>query len=90
LLLAGPNHQVHAAVIQRITAGIEAYGLRCQGVCESPIKGDKSGNTEFLAHFTHDPAAGPIKMPPDSVRDEGGDGGGGGCANAAATAQGAL
>jgi 23S rRNA (cytidine1920-2'-O)/16S rRNA (cytidine1409-2'-O)-methyltransferase len=44
---------VHAEVVSRITAGIEAYGLRCRGVTESPIKGDKAGNTEFLAHFTH-------------------------------------
>lgn len=64
--------QVHAAVVQRITAGIEAYGLKCQGVTESPLKGDKSGNTEFLAHFTHDPST-RITVPPDAVRDEGGD-----------------
>lgn len=67
--------QVHAQVIQRITAGIEAYGLKCQGVTESPLKGDKSGNTEFLAHFTHDPSTGPISTPPDGLRDEGGDSG---------------
>ena len=42
---------MHAEVIERITRGIEAHGLRCLGVTESPIKGDKSGNTEFLAHF---------------------------------------
>jgi hypothetical protein len=49
--------QVHAEVIERVTRGIEAYGLRCLGVTESPIKGEKSGNTEFLAHFVlEDPA----------------------------------
>lgn len=65
--------QVHQQVIQRITAGIEAYGLKCQGVTESPLKGDKGGNTEFLAHFRHHPEDGPIRVPPDGVRDEGGD-----------------
>jgi hypothetical protein len=67
--------QVHAQVIQRITAGIEAYGFKCQGITESPLKGDKSGNTEFLAHFKHDPSTGPITTPPDGSRDEGGDSG---------------
>lgn len=67
--------QVHAEVIQRITAGIEAYGFKCQGVTESPLKGDKSGNTEFLAHFLHGPSTGPISIPPDGTRDEGGDAG---------------
>jgi hypothetical protein len=67
--------QVHAQVIQRITAGIEAYGFKCHGVTESPLKGDKSGNTEFLAHFQHDPSRGPIRTPPDGSRDEGGDSG---------------
>lgn len=66
--------QVHAQVIQRIQAGIEAYGLQCKGVTDSPIKGDKAGNTEFLAHFVHDPEAGkPITVPPAATRDEGGD-----------------
>lgn len=69
--------QVHRAVIERVTAGIQAYGLACRGVIESPLKGDKGGNTEFLAHFTHDPAGAPLAVPPDGVRDEGGDGGGG-------------
>lgn len=67
--------QVHAEVIQRIKAGIEAYGFQCLGVTESPLKGDKSGNTEFLAHFQHDPSRGPISIPPDASRDEGGDAG---------------
>jgi 23S rRNA (cytidine1920-2'-O)/16S rRNA (cytidine1409-2'-O)-methyltransferase len=79
--------QVHAEVIQRVTAGVEAYGLACRGVTESPLKGDKSGNTEFLAHFAHDPATGPLRvgLPPQSQSSEeegqqhsGGGGGGGG------------
>eukprot|EP00878_Enallax_costatus_P045449 GHUV01054756.1.p1 GENE.GHUV01054756.1~~GHUV01054756.1.p1 ORF type:complete len:108 (-),score=29.70 GHUV01054756.1:8-331(-) len=65
--------QVHQHVIQRITAGIEAYGFKCHGVTESPLKGDKGGNTEFLALFKHHPEEGPICVPPDGVRDEGGD-----------------
>eukprot|EP00882_Tetradesmus_deserticola_P008485 GHRQ01008948.1.p1 GENE.GHRQ01008948.1~~GHRQ01008948.1.p1 ORF type:complete len:364 (+),score=119.49 GHRQ01008948.1:200-1291(+) len=64
---------VHRQVIARITQGVEAYGFSCRGVTESPLKGDKGGNTEFLAHFVHDPGQGPISIPPDSVRDEGGD-----------------
>jgi 23S rRNA (cytidine1920-2'-O)/16S rRNA (cytidine1409-2'-O)-methyltransferase len=43
--------RVHAEVCDRVTAGIEALGFTCRGVIESPLKGDKSGNTEFLAHF---------------------------------------
>lgn len=39
-----------------MTAGIEAWGFDCKGVTESPIKGDKSGNTEFLAHFVRNPS----------------------------------
>jgi 23S rRNA (cytidine1920-2'-O)/16S rRNA (cytidine1409-2'-O)-methyltransferase len=67
--------QVHAEVIQRISAGIQAYGFQCLGITESPLKGDKSGNTEFLAHFQHDPSRGPISVPPEGTRDEGGDAG---------------
>eukprot|EP00879_Flechtneria_rotunda_P029443 GHRR01031850.1.p2 GENE.GHRR01031850.1~~GHRR01031850.1.p2 ORF type:complete len:105 (+),score=37.92 GHRR01031850.1:598-912(+) len=65
--------QVHQQVIQRITAGIEAYGFKCKGVMESPLKGDKGGNTEFLAHFVHNANDGPISIPPDGLRDEGGN-----------------
>lgn len=46
-----PFTQVHLEVLTRITQGVEALGFGCQGVIESPLKGDKSGNTEFLAHF---------------------------------------
>ena len=48
--------QVHEDVINRVTAGIQAWGFRCVGVCESPIKGEKSGNTEFLSYFIRDPS----------------------------------
>lgn len=49
-------HKVHQDVIQRVTSGIEAWGFKAQGVCESPIKGEKSGNTEFLSYFIRDPS----------------------------------
>ncbi|KAG2498021.1 hypothetical protein HYH03_004279 [Edaphochlamys debaryana] len=47
--------KVHAEVIERITTGIAAHGYELLGVTESPIKGDRSGNTEFLAHFLRRP-----------------------------------
>ncbi|PNH12707.1 putative rRNA methyltransferase YqxC [Tetrabaena socialis] len=47
--------KVHAEVLQRITTGIVAHGYELVGVTESPIKGDKSGNTEFLAYFLRRP-----------------------------------
>jgi len=43
--------QVHLEVLTRITEGVEALGFGCQGIIVSPLKGDKSGNTEFLAHY---------------------------------------
>lgn len=43
--------RVHAEVVARVCAGIEACGLPCCGHIESPLKGDKGGNTEFLALF---------------------------------------
>ncbi|GFH31566.1 S4 RNA-binding domain-containing protein [Haematococcus lacustris] len=59
---AGPEHvkagglvrsaAVHRDVIARVTQGICEAGFECRGVIESPLKGDRSGNTEFLAHFT--------------------------------------
>ena len=42
---------VHADVIASITAAVEAAGFACRGVTESPVRGDKSKNKEFLAHF---------------------------------------
>lgn len=42
-------------MIERVTAGIAAHGYELRGVTESPIKGDKGGNTEFLAHFVRRP-----------------------------------
>jgi hypothetical protein len=51
LLLSDSLTQVHLEVLTRITQGVEDLGFGCQGIIESPLKGDKSGNTEFLAHF---------------------------------------
>ncbi|KAG1667570.1 hypothetical protein FOA52_014651 [Chlamydomonas sp. UWO 241] len=48
--------KVHEMVIERVSAGIEAWGFRRGGVTESPIRGEKSGNTEFLAYFVRDPS----------------------------------
>jgi 23S rRNA (cytidine1920-2'-O)/16S rRNA (cytidine1409-2'-O)-methyltransferase len=56
--------KVHAEVIERISKGIVAHNLRPRGVTESPLKGDKGGNTEFLAHFVHDPSTGPLRVQP--------------------------
>lgn len=42
--------EVHKAVIERLTKGIEEFGFVNRGVIESPIEG-ATGNKEFLAHF---------------------------------------
>ncbi|KAK9786290.1 hypothetical protein WJX73_006391 [Symbiochloris irregularis] len=42
---------VHREVLARITAGIERHGMVCKGVCESPVRGARGHNTEFLACF---------------------------------------
>lgn len=49
---------VREQVVQRISAGVEAYGWLRRGVIESPIKGDANnkGNTEYVAHFVRDAA----------------------------------
>lgn len=49
--------KVHQEVIERVTAGICGFGFRCMGVIESPIRGQKSENVEFLGHFVRDPSA---------------------------------
>lgn len=41
---------VHAEVVKKVVAGIEARGFVCRGVIDSPITGT-TGNKEFLAHF---------------------------------------
>lgn len=48
-------------MIERISAGIEAHGFSRRGVIESPLKGDRGGNTEFLAHFEHAAGAPPLR-----------------------------
>jgi 23S rRNA (cytidine1920-2'-O)/16S rRNA (cytidine1409-2'-O)-methyltransferase len=42
---------VHRAVIERVSSALARCGLLCRGVIESPLKGDKGGNTEFLGYF---------------------------------------
>lgn len=54
-------------MIERISRGIQAFNLQPRGVIESPLKGDKGGNTEFLAHFVHDPATGPLRWSPEAA-----------------------
>jgi 23S rRNA (cytidine1920-2'-O)/16S rRNA (cytidine1409-2'-O)-methyltransferase len=44
------DEKVHEAVIERVTAGIQAHGFALQGITDSPILGG-SGNKEFLAYF---------------------------------------
>ena len=58
--------QVHQEVIQKVTSGIKAWGFKCEGVCESPIKGEKSGNTEFLSYFVRDPSI-PVTLSPVNI-----------------------
>lgn len=46
---------VHAAVLKKVTEGVTSHGFKLIGVpIESPIKGDKGGNTEFLAYWRRD------------------------------------
>ena len=54
----GPNGlQIEGAeVIERVQAGVCSYGFRCLGVTESPIRGGKSENIEFLGYFVRDPS----------------------------------
>ncbi|MEW5317567.1 MAG: hypothetical protein WDW38_008853 [Sanguina aurantia] len=54
--------KVHAEVLERVSEGIKSHGFHFRGSIESPLKGDKSGNTEFLAHFVRDPLL-PITAP---------------------------
>jgi len=43
---------VHAEVVARVVAGLGVLGFSCQGTMESPLRGAKEGNTEFLGAFT--------------------------------------
>lgn len=53
---------VRREVVQTVVAGVEAHGLQCVGVMESPLRGDKAGNVEYLAYFRHDVAKGPLRV----------------------------
>ena len=41
---------VHADVLRRVTAGVEACGFAVRGTIESPLKGAKEGNTGAYLH----------------------------------------
>jgi 23S rRNA (cytidine1920-2'-O)/16S rRNA (cytidine1409-2'-O)-methyltransferase len=43
--------EVHESVVASVTEGFAACGWRRLGVTESPVRGAKGGNVEFLAHF---------------------------------------
>eukprot|EP01023_Acetabularia_acetabulum_P001224 TRINITY_DN10454_c0_g1_i1.p4 TRINITY_DN10454_c0_g1~~TRINITY_DN10454_c0_g1_i1.p4 ORF type:complete len:127 (-),score=8.79 TRINITY_DN10454_c0_g1_i1:23-403(-) len=45
------DSNVHDFVIKMITQGISGFGFDYVGYIESPIKGAKGGNTEFLSYF---------------------------------------
>lgn len=42
---------VHESVISQVIEGFVACGWRGLGVLESPVRGAKGGNMEFLGHF---------------------------------------
>eukprot|EP00242_Pyramimonas_sp_CCMP2087_P010267 CAMPEP_0198213432 /NCGR_PEP_ID=MMETSP1445-20131203/28863_1 /TAXON_ID=36898 /ORGANISM="Pyramimonas sp., Strain CCMP2087" /LENGTH=321 /DNA_ID=CAMNT_0043888075 /DNA_START=392 /DNA_END=1357 /DNA_ORIENTATION=+ len=44
--------EVHTQVIEKVSSGMQLLGFEYHGFIKSPIVGQKSGNTEFLAHFT--------------------------------------
>jgi len=43
--------KVRATVLEKVLQGTKELGLRCEGYIESPLRGDKAGNIEYLAHF---------------------------------------
>lgn len=45
------DDDVHKRVIEKIKSGIAEFGFEMIDLMESPIKGDKSGNKEFLALY---------------------------------------
>ncbi len=45
------DEAVHNKVKQKIIDGMTEAGLVCQGIIDSPILGNSSGNKEFLGHF---------------------------------------
>lgn len=45
------DEEVHKKVIEKIKSGMAEFGFEMFNLMESPIKGDKSGNKEFLAIY---------------------------------------
>ncbi|CAI5491003.1 unnamed protein product [Closterium sp. Naga37s-1] len=63
------SEAVRQEVLERVTRGIEEYGMELQGVMTSPITGT-DGNVEFLAHFVRRPLAAPQEvLPPGDSQD---------------------
>ena len=42
---------VRQSIVDRVLAGVEGFGFACMGITESPLKGGKGGNTEYVALF---------------------------------------
>ncbi|CAI5517113.1 unnamed protein product [Closterium sp. Naga37s-1] len=65
----GGIEAVRQEVLERVTRGIEEFGMEVQGVMTSPITGT-DGNVEFLAHFVRRPVAAPQEVvPPGDSED---------------------
>ncbi|MFH1254629.1 MAG: TlyA family RNA methyltransferase [bacterium] len=45
------DDEVHKKVIEKIKSGMAEFGFEMFDIMESPIRGDKSGNKEFLAIY---------------------------------------
>ena len=45
------DSKVHEAVIEKIKNGMKEFGLKMIDLIESPVRGAKAGNKEFLALF---------------------------------------
>ena len=45
------DEEVHKKVIEKIKSGMAEFGFEMIDIMESPIRGDKSGNKEFLAIY---------------------------------------
>jgi 23S rRNA (cytidine1920-2'-O)/16S rRNA (cytidine1409-2'-O)-methyltransferase len=62
---------VHQAVLKKVVEGVSSHGFRAIGQpIESPIKGDKGGNTEFLAYFIRDSTV-PVTFAAQHSQDNG-------------------
>jgi 23S rRNA (cytidine1920-2'-O)/16S rRNA (cytidine1409-2'-O)-methyltransferase len=46
------NHKIHFEVIKNVIESANKYGLHLNKLDSSPIRGDKSGNIEYLGLFS--------------------------------------